>query len=1353
MTSPASNWQPAGQDPFRDGEMAVKVQQMGLKVHYTFDKLDQTRCLARLPQLIQVQTLYLDEKTTVGIVDLSLCLNAVAQGSPELINACTNPNSTIDYAVYVHDYSEPEAPLVGHGMLSGLVKSQDADGTDNLAMVTGLVTRNMLAMFGKGVSHTLEVKMKFSESQKVPLITLRQTATMAASSEIQPYIENALTSAGNAEWAMLVQSNPQLTAQLPHVPTPQQSHIPSIETTSRGQSPSVVPSRVASPAVASRLSRQNSFSLPTQRQLSRQGTPVDTPTSIQQKPTAEGATPIDTTANRPPSRTSRKRGTTGRPRGRPRKNPTPSEPNGNTSGYEEGTDDDPPLKRRATTMAVAKTVNSPFSSVPESLRVAASTSGSIRTFRPVGTPEPSATGHLQDVPRAPTPVPFGDNIRPRVSGSLRRTSTLNHEQSNSQLSVVQHEDARSPNELSVGAPTPLSEASTPDFGSSPPMPRTAQYLQHSSPTPSSPILPPMPPSTNDSGFMSGGLDDFPEDNRTTPRASSRKPANIMCRDKLVPVHVFRAASGEPVDYKGSENSHAKRKRAGTLTPGSNPAVMAAGPPPPRPHYPQQAPKMLLPRLQPAPQLPDHTTQSLLLPVACNEPSSSHNGTPNTPAQHRVEAHDSDATPVQQHLHPQIPNDQRLSQPSLEKDSQGQSDAHVEPLVETSQPDRTNATTMPDLNFDLTTDLNMFSVADESLLALGDAISFDKALADIHAQQSQTPLTDIMEPLPVTQATDIPKEQRAQQPAVTPSADNIQQPLTKTSASRKPSKRKVPSPSTSTPHPTSFSEAPCPPSDVAVLLLPPAATTSPPTARFNKNYVKKQAIKERLEQAIQNGEMPPFCNNCGAIETPTWRKVFVRECMGTPVYHEYSDKPGRVTAIEVTSRDDDQTPTGYRLMKKALGPEDDKTQWRDNLLCNPCGIWLCKNNKHRPKDRWEKDAERLGQERRRRGTGRAPVRKRKTASASFAMNNMSNYPVPTSESNIMTDPLAPNDNLSPIPEAQVASRTVTANNTTMGISSIDAVLSNSGPTICQSVNSAPSASDSATQSQPSTAAPTPENEDFSGLGQTQRLLFPSQGNNNVKKDATQIHNGTSQSSVANTAPNQIDIDVQDRQPGNENRIGAEEPAIKMLATSQPTLDDEIEALFSNGSPASTINSPFTPPPPERSGVGFKTPSRPTPSHRPVTRSVSRSLRSEKSSQHSRTSPEAMPQTPSRTPKSSAISGLRVAESPSLRRSPRINRISRESGRRVLSIGGKHVEASMNDIDAALAEFSRSINDDVSSRQQNGDGSTTTLESLTNQWSPNKDWNSIFDVDMLHSLPQEDLDLLTKSLETSHGDAAV
>ncbi|KAH9883224.1 hypothetical protein F4778DRAFT_789794 [Xylariomycetidae sp. FL2044] len=75
---------------------------------------------------------------------------------------------------------------------------------------------------------------------------------------------------------------------------------------------------------------------------------------------------------------------------------------------------------------------------------------------------------------------------------------------------------------------------------------------------------------------------------------------------------------------------------------------------------------------------------------------------------------------------------------------------------------------------------------------------------------------------------------------------------------------------------------------------------------------------KLEQAIISGEMPQFC---------------------VPEYHEYSEKPGHVTAIKVLSRDENDRPTAYEMIKKSLGPKDDKSQWNQVLLCNPCGIWF------------------------------------------------------------------------------------------------------------------------------------------------------------------------------------------------------------------------------------------------------------------------------------------------------------------------------------------------------------------------------------------------------------------------------
>jgi hypothetical protein len=104
-------------------------------------------------------------------------------------------------------------------------------------------------------------------------------------------------------------------------------------------------------------------------------------------------------------------------------------------------------------------------------------------------------------------------------------------------------------------------------------------------------------------------------------------------------------------------------------------------------------------------------------------------------------------------------------------------------------------------------------------------------------------------------------------------------------------------------------------------------------KYNKNLVKKQSILDRLETAIAKGEMPPFCNNCGAIETPTWRKIWTQEHQGVPGFHEFSDKPGCVTCIDILERSPEGKPTLYRLVKKNLGGSDLRGDWKELLLCN------------------------------------------------------------------------------------------------------------------------------------------------------------------------------------------------------------------------------------------------------------------------------------------------------------------------------------------------------------------------------------------------------------------------------------
>ena len=63
-------------------------------------------------------------------------------------------------------------------------------------------------------------------------------------------------------------------------------------------------------------------------------------------------------------------------------------------------------KKRATTTRVERSKAATFGPTSESLRVAASTAGSLRNFRPIAVAGDARAGsHAQEIPRAPTPVP------------------------------------------------------------------------------------------------------------------------------------------------------------------------------------------------------------------------------------------------------------------------------------------------------------------------------------------------------------------------------------------------------------------------------------------------------------------------------------------------------------------------------------------------------------------------------------------------------------------------------------------------------------------------------------------------------------------------------------------------------------------------------------------------------------------------------------------------------------------------------------------------------------------------------------------------------------------------------------
>ncbi|KAK4151314.1 hypothetical protein C8A00DRAFT_17275 [Chaetomidium leptoderma] len=1135
---------------------------LAVKVHYSFDRDNQVHCLARWHSMLQIQTMPLDEKTTIGVVDLRTCLQAVSQSSPEILN-----QQESDYSVYAYDYSEPDVPLVGHGMLSWAMDPQRAPQHQQL--VTGRVTRNFLALLNNGSRDTLEVKLKFATVARVV-----QRTDYPGMESINGTRSPSIPTETASEWNSFLQSNPMLghapsnlsamsspalaPAQLNHYNSSMCENNRPMDVRSDSHPPQSF--RPASMPPAHALAPVTNFP-PASRAPSVAPIPPRPQSSADNAPSPAAPQPAEPVpkprASRPASR-SRSKQPTGRPRGRPRKRPLET---GNTSAVEEGTDgDDGPQKRRAKVTKTEYSAIAPFGAAPDSLRVAASTAGSLRTMRPVGAGvEGPAANHLQDVPRAPTPVPdaqmFQQQQRRRVLENRARTESITSmDQQGLGRPMVQNlsQDARSPADSTAHSPDHgyLPEDSAGDLGSSPPVPRTAAYIQ-SSPPASSPVLPTtsMPPL--DSGFMSGGLEDMFDE------AMLQRLARGQPQDQMLPVQFLPVAS-KPDPRKNGRAQQQQQQQS------SNFPFQEVNPGPPE----------LLP------------TRSIFNPAG------------KTKALNR-------------------PTPPAAAQPVSKKPA-------------TRSFKRSNTAPNPDMSVS-----EQDPLPQERLDSQADGNGPSQGLAQPYPFQEQAPFSDNMgdsiqptgngmengyaevfhqEPTPTaTMSMPIPER-----PELEPVLPVLIQPPSRPAS--RPTSRGTPVPSVPVPM--------VPASDSVLeplLTLPRAVASEPPcppsdfdAPRYSKNLVKKQSIKEKLQSAIERGESPPFCSNCGAIETPTWRKIWTQDHDGDPGFHEFSDKPGCVTMIEVLERDEKERPSKYRLVKKNLGPKEDKKKWTETLLCNPCGIWLGKFKVHRPPDRWDKDAARLNQPRRKREPKGNNSRSKKSRTKSDAQVN------PTSEAYFTTDPIGPPDMdfLTENYENGTQSEQQSTNFTEEKHLNLQSSPRQRFPGSTHSGGSGTADSPIAVE------------ED---LGSTRRLLFPSP----KREGALRVLGELSLNTAQTTTHAQ---EAKSAAAGKENNTHPERPG-----TPVPGDHDGLEQeLF--GTPP---RCPSTPPPMAPTGP-FKTPTRPTPSHRPITRSISRSIRSVRSipKSPSQLFTHHLQQTPTKTPRSASTTGhFLMPSSVSRRRSPR------------------------------------------------------------------------------------------------------
>ncbi|KAG6033125.1 hypothetical protein E4U41_006997 [Claviceps citrina] len=1160
-------------------EPCVQVRPMGLKVHYTFDKAATVNCLARYPQTLHIQTIPLDATTIIGIIDLRPCIHAVMDCSPELVGQET------DYTIYALDFSEPDTPLVGQGMLSWALDSMRNESMmQQPKMITGRVTKNLLSVFGGGNRETLEVRLRLTAAARLNTQLHHNGSDMLQNRPV----ESVGTPTGTTEWNSFMQSNP---------------HIGQ----SRPQTGNV--SRVASPVLSqgqthqpSKTARRDSFGPAhppqhTQQQMQQQSQEqmgsTQEPQRIAPVPVgcsdqADGAAaPSSRPSSRASNRAPRRKPPTGRPRGRPRKKAA----EGNTSGYEDGTEgedagDAGPAKKRIKTTVVERASSNPFANSPDSLRVAASTSSSLRNFRPVLVNADAAPGssgggggnnnnsHLKEIPRAPTPVPDGDSRRIQGRGPvLRRESALSQQPLSNNSSFADsrpplspsQEDGPSPDSL---APTPAYPEDSPAYiGSSPPVQRATPFVQ-SSPPPSSPVLPPMPSNEplRDAALAAEDLVDLfgdePPQNLPQPkRPCARRARKVPTQARNVsgiPVQVYRMEDGPT----GQDLVHIASYN--TPLPTSTPAQVPSD----------------------SQSLPPLKRRPVRMTAEKRKKAASPPDMPPTPPP----TTDAVEKPVSPRLTVETATDEKTE--GNAENSRQSTAAVASPIIvpaggdngDEEEPGRKDVENAP---------------------APAPARALRKS-RHLTRSQSAGPLA-----LPAIPASEpAGPSGLSQSVAAEPSFKAPPPPSTlRRAASTGPLTLPVPASDPVVSTVGAAIEALPESLDDKSEAVPPPPSSPPVVTRSNKNNVKKHAIKQRLEAAVMNGEMPPFCCNCGAIETPTWRKIWVQEKEGVPEYCEYSVEPGKITAIEILRRDEDEKPTLHRLVKKSLGPEEDKTQWQELLLCNPCGIWLTKCKSHRPQDRWDKDASRLGQERKKRGPGRNVSRPKRSRAKSGGELN------PTSEAYLPTDAPDPVDPSSPKQREGDVSETQQDQETAHKEASaaLDA----------QETRSAPGSPHSQASRGSGTAGSPIDVEFDEAVGSTKRLLFPSPRKEGVSKTLGELH---------------VNI-VQTPDESLPKVMSDEKENLTMAGTGKSrAAHDDLEALLNSP----IIARPCTPPPKASMGASskeaFKTPTQVTPSLRPITRSISRSIRSIQSIASPGQKTRMLQRTPTKTP-------------PSRRRSPR------------------------------------------------------------------------------------------------------
>ena len=477
-----------------------------VKVLYSFDNENKTNCLARWPQPLDIRTAYLDENTQIGVIELKTCIQAIVAASPELVAALGQ-----DYTVYAYDYSEYETPLVGQGMLSWVLASSSstpsAPAHQSRTIVTGRVCKNLLGLFSSNLQETLEVKLRL-----VPVPTSLQSEYIESMKKYRDISQMMPEGFDPQAWTTFVQANPA---------------ILQLANKSRSQSPAVGSGQTGGFGIehVQRLLSGESYQ---QRNIESQSTQQAKPEPQRLTPQNNNYAISDAAPQLPrmPSPASSvASATTKKRRGRP-PGPNPRRSRVKTATRQASVDtgyasnderfEEGPNKKRAKVMQAEWSGNADFGRQPESLRVAASTAASIRIHQPTAVrPNNSIANSLEGPPRVPTPIADPSNCMQRPQLPVSRSNLRRESFAIGKKEYASPYDPVDPNvklaESAMTSPEASQAESSPvDIASSPPV-----YCRTST-CPSSPNLTTQARQFEDSGFMSGNIDDLFENDEMRP---------------------------------------------------------------------------------------------------------------------------------------------------------------------------------------------------------------------------------------------------------------------------------------------------------------------------------------------------------------------------------------------------------------------------------------------------------------------------------------------------------------------------------------------------------------------------------------------------------------------------------------------------------------------------------------------------------------------------------------------------------------------------------------------------------------------------------------------------------------------